>query len=249
MTQMTTSLFLSNLHTEVSEDLLYEKFSPVGQIHSIRVCRHPSSGRSLGCAYLMFYKSLEAEIAADMMNYSHIKGQPVRIMKGQKDPCLSNIDVGIISVKNLHTCTDNKALHEMFSDFGKVVSCKVFHPRNASRGHGFVRFETDEIAERVIKKANGMYQMNSQNEWQKVIVEKARLHQNKKSHSSQLTQLRQQLGETKYRQAIIFYWSKAVSKIRGEISTFSQDFFSRVEAEFRRSLNLPPVTSHRNSTA
>ncbi|WJX76635.1 poly(A) binding protein Pab2 [Trifolium repens] len=52
---------------------------------------------------------------------------------------------------------DNKALHDAFSAFGIVLSCKVVVDSNGqSRGYGFVQLDNDESAKYVIEQLDDM---------------------------------------------------------------------------------------------
>ncbi|KAK3231340.1 hypothetical protein Dsin_003221 [Dipteronia sinensis] len=154
---LTTSLYVGDLDFNVTDSQLYDLFSQVGQVVSVRVCRDLSTRRSLGYGYVNYNGPQDAARALDVLNFTPINNKSIRIMYSHRDPSIRKSGTGNIFIKNLDKAIDHKALHDTFSSFGSILSCKIATDASGqSKGYGFVQFENGDAAQNAIDKLNGM---------------------------------------------------------------------------------------------
>nr|GEU40584.1 polyadenylate-binding protein 2-like [Tanacetum cinerariifolium] len=154
---VTTSLYVGDLEINVSDSQLYDLFNQVGQVVSVRVCRDMGTRRSLGYGYVNYSNPNDAARAIDVLNFTAVNGKAIRIMYSHRDPSIRKSGTANIFIKNLDKSIDNKALHDTFSTFGNILSCKIATDGTGqSKGYGFVQFEAEEAAQTAIDKLNGM---------------------------------------------------------------------------------------------
>eukprot|EP01018_Ginkgo_biloba_P022919 Gb_33053 [translate_table: standard] len=160
---VSTSLYVGDLEANVTDGQLYDLFNQIAPVVSVRVCRDLSTRNSLGYAYVNYGTAESAGRALEVLNFTPINGKPIRIMYSHRDPSIRKSGAANIFIKNLDKGIDNKALHDTFSAFGRILSCKIATDASGqSKGYGFVQFDQEEAAQSAIDKLNGMLMNDKQ---------------------------------------------------------------------------------------
>ncbi|CDP15322.1 unnamed protein product [Coffea canephora] len=150
------SLYVGDLHPDVTDAQLFEAFSEFKSLTSVRICRDSSTGRSLCYGYVNFISPQDAFSAIGARNHSTLNGKAIRVMWSHRDPEARKSGVGNVFVKNLGDSIDSAKLQEMFKPFGNILSCKVAIADDGnSKGYGFVQFDSEDAANSAIEKLNG----------------------------------------------------------------------------------------------
>ncbi|XP_012836927.1 PREDICTED: polyadenylate-binding protein 2-like isoform X2 [Erythranthe guttata] len=152
-----TSLYVGDLEANITDSQLYDLFQQIGEVVSVRICRDLTSRESLGYGYVNYGDPQHAERALEELNFTPFNGRPIRIMYSHRDPSVRRSGAGNIYIKNLDKEIDHKALHDTFSTFGNILSCKVAtDSSDQSMGYGFVQYASEDSAQRAIESLNGM---------------------------------------------------------------------------------------------
>ncbi|KAH7388553.1 hypothetical protein KP509_16G081500 [Ceratopteris richardii] len=159
VTSQTSFLHISGLDSSTKEADLHDIFSGVAPVASIHIIRPAISTNSVCNAIVHFQPSVDRYTiaqASQSLENTLVNGEPIRILI-----CDSNANpseescIGKVFVKGLDESIGDTELHDIFSPIGKVASCEVSLNDGKSNGYGFVRFETEEVANLSIQKLNG----------------------------------------------------------------------------------------------
>jgi RNA-binding protein 39 len=74
-----TRLFVTNLHSTISEDSLRKLFEPFGLVDVVAIQRDPDSNRSTGSAFIEFRRPYDAKIAMNDMNGFELMGKFLKV--------------------------------------------------------------------------------------------------------------------------------------------------------------------------
>ncbi|KAK4477028.1 hypothetical protein RD792_016230 [Penstemon davidsonii] len=155
--QSVTALYVGDLDLTVTEEDLLRLFSESGgEVSSVKICIDGTTQTSLGYGYVNFTNPQHAAKALEELNFTPLNGKRIRVSYSNRDASLRRSGAGNIYIKNLDKTIDHKALHDKFSSYGNIISCKVETDASGnSKGYGFVQYDTAEAAQEAIEKLNG----------------------------------------------------------------------------------------------
>ena len=151
------SVYVGNLDPQVTEQTLYEHFSRIGPVMSVRVCMDTSTQKSLGYGYVNFQNPSDAEKALDELGVK-LFSKFIRVSKIQRDPSQRRSGVNNIIVKRLPAAIDVPGLKDIFSKFGRITSLRLATDESSgsSRGYAYIAYEKEDSAVQAVNETNNM---------------------------------------------------------------------------------------------
>ncbi|AEE75468.1 RNA binding protein nucleolysin; oligouridylate binding protein [Arabidopsis thaliana] len=150
------SVYVGNIHTQVTEPLLQEIFTSTGPVESSKLIRKDKS--SYG--FVHYFDRRSAALAILSLNGRHLFGQPIKVnwayATGQREDTSSHFN---IFVGDLSPEVTDATLYQSFSVFSSCSDARVMWDQKTgrSRGFGFVSFRNQQDAQTAINEMNGKW--------------------------------------------------------------------------------------------
>ncbi|KAI5665373.1 hypothetical protein M9H77_15226 [Catharanthus roseus] len=150
------SVYVGNIHTQVTEPLLQEVFSSTGPVEGCKLIRKDKS--SYG--FIHYYDRRSAALAILSLNGRHLFGQPIKVnwayASGQREDTSSHFN---IFVGDLSPEVTDAMLFACFSVYPSCSDARVMWDQKTgrSRGYGFVSFRNQQDAQSAINDLTGKW--------------------------------------------------------------------------------------------
>lgn len=157
------TVYVGNLDEKVTESLLWEIMIQAGPVRSVFIPRDRLTQIHQGYAFVEFATEADAEYASKIMNQIRIYGKAIKVNRAAADRKTADVGANLF-IGNLdpQEC-DERVLYETFGSFGTIITAPTIARdpgTNASRGFGFVSFDSFEASDRAIAAMNGQYLCN-----------------------------------------------------------------------------------------
>lgn len=139
---------VSNLPAVVTAEFLKSLFSEAGTVINVVLKQKPTK-----CfAFVDFAHSAEAQIAVTDFNYTKLNGDSIIVTRTTAE-VINAIKSGEsnLFVRGLDPSVDNIQLHELFSNYGEVISVRIPLSNGIPRGFAYVQYMKKDDAERAQK--------------------------------------------------------------------------------------------------
>ncbi|EXB75946.1 putative polyadenylate-binding protein [Morus notabilis] len=167
-----TNLYVKNLDSDVSQELLEEKFEKFGKIISLAIARD-ESGAPKGFGFVSFDNPDDARQAREEMNGTQLGSRVLYVARAQtkserkqilrreyeekrKEQILKYKNSNVY-LKNIDEDVTDEELREHFTQCGAVTSAKIMRDdKGISKGFGFICFSTPEEASKAVNTFHGV---------------------------------------------------------------------------------------------
>ncbi|EDV42400.1 uncharacterized protein Dana_GF17967, isoform E [Drosophila ananassae] len=153
------TLYVGNLDSSVSEDLLIALFSTMGHVKSCKIIREPGNDPY---AFIEYSTYQAATTALTAMNKRLFLDKEIKVNWATSPGNQPKTDISShhhIFVGDLSPEIETETLREAFAPFGEISNCRIVRDPHTmkSKGYAFVSFVKKAEAENAITAMNGQW--------------------------------------------------------------------------------------------
>lgn len=156
------TVYMGNLDERCTDALVWELMLQAGPVLNVHLPKDRISMSHQGYGFCEFMSEDDAEYACKIMNQIKLYGKPIRVNKASSDR--KQLDIGAnLFVGNLDPNVDERMLFDTFQSFGtlaQTVSISRDQSTGASKGFGFIAYDSFEAADAAIESMNNQFLMN-----------------------------------------------------------------------------------------
>jgi len=156
------TVYIGNLDERATDALVWELMLQAGPVSNVHLPKDRISMAHQGYGFCEFLSPEDAEYACKIMNQIKLFGKPIRVNMASSDR--KQLDIGAnLFIGNLDPNVDERMLYDTFMSFGQLTQpAKVQRDlaTGASRGFGFVSYDSFEASDAALEAMNGQFLMN-----------------------------------------------------------------------------------------
>jgi len=155
-----SKLYVGNLSPQVSEALVYDLFSTLGQVQQVKLIRDRVTGQSIGYGFVDYVSAESATMAIQSMKGMRVLGRELDVNRAHRNTTREHTANHFhLFVGDLAGDVDDMNLFNIFSKIGDCTDARVMWDPSShrSRGYGFVSFRVQQDAEKAIREMNGQF--------------------------------------------------------------------------------------------
>jgi len=147
--QPAVDVYIGDLPPATNEDFLRSFFQEICELNNsdILIKKHKTLEKNF--AFIKFPSHEAAANAINTLNYTKLDGVPIRMSWADPETKrIRQLGLGNLFIRGLDESIEVSQLHEAFSNFGEIISCKIPLTDGKSRGYGYIQFKNKDDAEK-----------------------------------------------------------------------------------------------------
>lgn len=147
------TLIVNYLPQSLTDEEFEAMFAEIGLIKKCKIVRDRNTGYSYGFGFVEYVSDHDALLAIEMLNGTQLQHKVIKVAYSRQGENVKGANLYISNLPKSYSVAD---MENVFAPYGTIVQCRILTTETgASRGIGFVLFETRDQAESAMNTLNG----------------------------------------------------------------------------------------------